>query len=86
MKKIVFSMVTLVMFGSSLCMGKTSKETNGVQPREEQIVQVPAQEKLCDDSRQSRTKESRMNRKKRKVMDARVKRSEVTVSMQTLRF
>lgn len=86
MKKIVFSIMTFVMFGSSLCMGKVLKETNDVQPREEQIVRVPAQKGQSDDSRQLRTKEKHMGRKDRKAMNARVKRREVTVSMQTLRF
>ena len=74
------------MFGTSICMGKTSKETTNEQSREEQTVQVPTPAKHGQDVHKPKTEEERMESKARKPKGTRIKRSEVTVSMQTLRF
>ncbi len=84
MKNFVFSMVTLMVLGTTVCFGKTNKEVEKEAPQQQETVK--------DDIRHDapRVVGNKKPEKKRRhgtpVTGMPVKKSEVTYSVQTLHF
>jgi len=86
MKKIVFSLVTMMMLSTSVSFAKTSKETTNETQREEQM-ELPRSKKTAKaDKKKMRREETYYKQEEVKPKDAPFKKSEITISMQTLHF
>lgn len=86
MKKIVFSLVTMMMLSTSVSFAKTSKETTNETLREEQM-ELPRSKKIAKaDKKKMHREETYYKQEEVKPKDAPFKKSEITISMQTLHF
>lgn len=86
MKKIVFSLVTMMMLSTSVSFAKTSKETTNETLREEQM-ELPRCKKMAKADKKKMHREEAYNKQEEvKPKDAPFKKSEITISMQTLHF
>lgn len=90
MKKIVFSMVTFLMLGSVVCTAETSKDMKKEVPQQEQTNNWQHDKKHIKEDNSNSQEVQGYNEQEtasdKYHKEVKIKRNEVTFSMQTLHF